>query len=68
MIGYSYVKGPELQDLHDTGQLQYIREESWWESFVDCVAEARGLGLDLQVIERVFLCVNILVIAFLFDL
>ena len=37
---------PKLQNLHDTGQQQNIREESWWGSSIDGVAETRGQRLQ----------------------
>jgi hypothetical protein len=41
---------PELWDLHDTGQQQYIWEESWWVSGIDSVTEAWGFQPDQRLI------------------
>jgi hypothetical protein len=42
---------PKLQDLHCTGQWQDIPKESWWESSIDSVAEARGPITDQQSLQ-----------------
>jgi hypothetical protein len=37
------LQNQKLQSFHDTGQQQYVWEESWWGSSIDNITEARGL-------------------------
>lgn len=48
---------PQIQSCRipmDTGQQEDAWEEPWWESRIDSVAEARGLELHQQLLQRTF--------------